>query len=139
VEEVQMISHSIYVRCTEEQPLPAVLQQLGIAQENISSYAKGADYLEHKQNGALVEKVKGDFTDAVDFHLFDRTLDLVEEAFLSASEQGVDIAMSVEEDEDPEVFHLWRGGKKLLVRIINDEYDEDVLRVLDPLSEAGLQ
>lgn len=124
-----MISRSIYIRATDEQPLQEVLNELGIAKENISSYTKSVDYLEHRQNGALVDKVRGDFTDAIDFHLFDRTLESVEATFLLVSKQGVDVAMPVEDDEDPEVFYLWRGGRKLLVRIVADGYDEDVLRV----------
>jgi len=45
--------------------------------------------------------------------------------------------MPDDEDEDPEVFFLWRDGRRRIVRIYEDEATE-MLRVLNPLGEAGL-
>ncbi len=42
-----------------------------------------------------------------------------------------------DDDDDPEVYYLWRDGKRLLVRIFED--DEEKIQILDPLSNAGLQ
>lgn len=133
-----MISRSIYI-CARIESLESVLTELGITPANTSSYGKGSPHLEIKENGALVDRVKGAFTHAVDFDLFDRKLEAVISAFERLSKRGVEVAMPVEEDEDPEIFHLWRDGKRLLVRIEEDQNDEDMILILDPLSDAGLQ
>jgi len=133
-----MISRSIYI-CSRREPLEKVLGELGIAPSNISKYGKGAPHLEVKKNGALVEQVHGDFTHAVDFDLFDRELSSAILAFELLSKRGVEVAMPVEEDDDPEVYHLWRNGNKLLVRIDEDDNDEEYIKIIDPLGDVGLQ
>lgn len=131
-----MISRSIYI-CSKNELLEDILMDFGITSDNISSYGKEAPFLENKKNGALVEQVQGDFTHAVDFDLFDRDLPEVIQLFEKISESGVDVAMPDDDDDDPEVFHLWREGKRLLVRIFEDE--DEKIRLLDPLSNAELQ
>lgn len=130
-----MISLSVYL-CARNESLENVLSSLGIAPTYISTYAKGASHLEAEENGALVTQVQGYFTHVVDLDLFNWLLDDAISAFEALSKRGVEVAMPVEEEDDPEIYHLWRAGKKLLVRI--DE-DDDILRVLDPLGDAGLQ
>lgn len=107
--------------------------------DNISSYGSGAPHLENQCNGALVTAVGGDFTDAVDVDLSDTQLSKLIATFERWSKRGIEVAMPVEEDDDPEVFHLWRNGKQSLVRVYNDDHDEDILHILDPLGDAGLQ
>ncbi len=133
-----MISRSIYI-CSRKESLESVLGELGITPTNILSYEENVSYLETKENGALVEQVRGDFTHAVDFDLFDRGLRAVISVFRILSKRGVEVAMPVEEEDDPFVFHLWRDGRRLLVRVEEDEDNEDTILILDPLSDAGLQ
>ncbi len=133
-----MISRSIYIGCKKES-LESVLGELGIAPINISNYERGASHLETKENGALVEQVHGDFNYVVDFDLFDRDLHAIILAFEKLSKHSIEVAMPVEEDDDPYVFHLWRNGKKLLIRVYEDEYEEDKILILDTLGDAGLQ
>jgi len=133
---MQMISRSIYIYSKNES-LEYILDDLGITRDNIASYGQGARHLKIKKNGAFVEPVQGDFTHAVDFDLFDRKLPDVIESFEKISGRGINIAMPDEDDADPEIFHLWRDGKKFLIRIIED--DEKNILILDSLGKAGLQ
>ena len=131
-----MISRSIYVNLPNGQ-ITQYLAVLGIEQKNISSYENMDFQIEKNRNNALVSTVTGDFTHAIDFEIFDRSLSFIEQAFLNLSQRGVATAMSDENDEDPEVFHLWRDGQKKLVRIVEDD-DAGQLHILDPLGDAGL-
>lgn len=88
-----------------------------------------------QRNGALVSAASGAFTHVADVFLYDCDPSKTEELLLVLSRQGVDVAMPVLEDADPEVHWYWHQGERRMLRVVDIE---GKLELVDPLAEHGL-
>lgn len=131
-----MISFSILLNCSLLSPAEC-LAVFGIPPANLSSYdAASPDFLSMQQNGALVSATSGAFTHSADVFLYDYESEKIESELLALSLQGVDIAMPVSEDPDPEVHWYWHMGRRRMLRVVDIEGE---LELVDPLASHGLE
>ena len=131
-----MMSFSLLLNCRLRDPAE-VLAVLGIPQADISSYAdKSPEFLSMRRNGALVSTTTGAFTHAADVFLYEYDATKIDSELLTLSRQGVDIAMPVPDDPDPEVYWYWQMGQRRVLRVIDLDGD---LELVDPLANHGLE
>lgn len=131
-----MISFSLLLNCRLRGPAEA-LSVLGIPQADVSSYTDASpEFLAMQRNGALVSTASGAFTHAADVFLYDYDSTKIEAELLALSRQGVDVAMPVPEDSDPEVHWYWHMGHRRMLRVVDIDGE---LELVDPLAKNGLE
>lgn len=130
-----MISFSLLLNCGLRSPAES-LAVFGIPPADVSSYAgTSPEFLSMQRNGALVSTTSGAFTHAADLFLYDYESGKLESELLALSRQGVDVAMPVSEDPDPEVHWYWHMGRRRMLRVVDIDGD---LELVDPLANQGL-
>lgn len=131
-----MISRSIYIACQPE-ALARCLAHLRIQPADIAWDIDAATRtLAAGRSGATVAATDGAFGFMCDVDLFDLDEPALFAALARASAEGCRMAMPVERDPDPEVYWLWDGGQRRLVRIWEDDRGQVVMG--EPLRDAGL-
>jgi hypothetical protein len=131
-----MISFSLLLNCRLRSPADA-LAVLGILPADISSYGDTSpEFLPMQRNGALLSAASGAFTHAADVFLYACDPTKIETELLTISSQGVDIAMPVPQDTDPEVYWYWHMGVRRMLRVVDISGQ---LELVDPLGRHGLE
>jgi hypothetical protein len=137
VEKVQkeMISVSLLLNCRLGSPADS-LSCLGIAPADIASYADASpEFLAVQRNGTLVSATSGDFTHAADVFLYEYKVEKLEADLMAMSLRGVDVAMPVSDDPDPEVYWYWHKGGRRMLRVVDIDGE---LQLVDPLAKHGM-
>ncbi len=130
-----MMNFSLLLNCHGRAPAEC-LGLLGIAPADVASYTSPTpDFLKRQRNGALVSEAHGAFSHVADVFLYDRDPATMDAALLALSREGIDLAMPVPGDPDPEVHWYWQAGYRKLLRVVDDE---GVLALVDPLGDHGI-